>query len=168
MSALVYALITDKSNKRYIGSTTKNLNTRLIQHRSLYRGGNKSVSSHILFDEGDVSIIQLEECPYDDRKIRERFWIEHFGDDCVNKIIPSRTKQEYDSEYGLVNKERKKEYRERNKEHISKVRRERYERTRDYLYEKIPCEFCGFVGVRVNLKRHQQTQKCLLTQNLLC
>jgi len=167
MSAIVYCLKTPHSSKIYVGSSKHKASVRLTQHRSSYRGGNRSVSCYKLFDEGinDVFIEVLEECPFENRKVRERHWKDHFGNDCVNIITPSRTKKEYDREYGFIHKERKRQYRQDNKERISATRKARYERQKAYLKEKIPCEYCGCIGVRANLKRHQQTEKCLLSQN---
>ena len=72
-------------------------------------------------------MVELERYNATDKRdlhTRERYWIETLGA-ALNKIIPTRTKQEYNKEYREENKEKMKEYCEKNKVKISTQRKQR-------------------------------------------
>lgn len=81
----------------YIGSTCQPLNIRLNEHRYASKSGRCGMSSIPLFNgDDDVTIELLEACPCKTKDIltaRERYHIEH--NDCVNKLIPGRTVDEW-------------------------------------------------------------------------
>ena len=114
----IYRIIADGEN--YIGSTTLSLSKRLAKHRSHLKeyqktgkGGN--ITSYPLLERGDCVIILIENVPCDNKEEllkRERYFIETM--DCVNKVIPLRTKAEYNED----NKDKFKEYNNKyNQEH---------------------------------------------------
>ena len=81
---------------------------------------------------GDYKIELIEET---DDKLRERYWIENT--DCINKVIPGRTTEEYyqdnrdkinqkQKEYYEKNTEKHKEYYENNKGKILEYKKEHY------------------------------------------
>ena len=130
----------------YIGSTTKQyLSQRMVCHRKDYvqwKRGNLKVSkvnSFDIFDKHNVDncrIILLETFPCqsrDELTSREAFYIRSM--DCVNKIIPHRTRQEY---------------RYDNKESISNGKKAR-----------IVCSTCGSTLSHHALARHLRTDKHL-------
>lgn len=56
------------------------------------------MSSYKLIELGDIDIILLENYPCKDKNelhARERYYIEQYKDSIVNKVIPTRTIQEY-------------------------------------------------------------------------
>jgi len=125
----IYAIVDNTTGARYIGSTTQALQLRLIHHKSdfkLYRDGKYHyVTSFQILKNGDYRIVLLEEVRCTTRKeleSRERHHIE--SNDCINKIVPCRT----DNEYYQANRERileqKREYHEANRERINKYKRE--------------------------------------------
>ena len=82
MTSKIYKIHSTRGEKVYIGSTTMNhLSRRKAGHLSRYRHDNKRhCSSHELFNDYGVENCQwvlLEECPLDQRFIRERWWIEN-------------------------------------------------------------------------------------------
>ncbi len=98
----IYKLISNNSDKIYIGSTCQSLAKRKAKHKEdsiRYNNGKYHyVSSFELFNLGDVDVILLENYPCKNKEelhARERFYIEENLDTCVNVKVPNRTKQEY-------------------------------------------------------------------------
>ena len=121
----IYKIISDETNKIYIGSTTQPLSKRLSVHKAHYKqyleGRYHKVSSFDLISLGPVQIILIEACPCNSKEeleARERHYINENKNIVVNKVHPTRTVKEY----YLENKEDKlkyqKEYRQENKEKI--------------------------------------------------
>jgi predicted GIY-YIG superfamily endonuclease len=88
----------------YVGTTTcKYLSQRMTQHRSGYKswknGKSSNFTSFILFDKYGVEnckiqLLELVNVKTKDELIaREGFYIRTLN--CVNKVIPDRTKEEY-------------------------------------------------------------------------
>jgi len=101
----------------------------------------------------------------------------------LNCSIPTRTIKEYHEERYEENKdiikEKVKEYREQNKDKIKQKDKERYKQNKEKIkqrekerYEenkdkikvknkqKVECEICKSIVSKINLTRHQKTQKC--------
>ncbi len=127
----IYKLTSTNTNEIYIGSTVNNLSRRKAHHINdykLYLSNKKRfiTSFKIIEYGGDINICLLEEYPCDNKEQlhqRERFYIEN--NICVNKFIPTRTRNEYNE----LNKEKQngkqKEYYELNKDKINELNRER-------------------------------------------
>jgi len=117
----VYKLVSDKSNLVYYGSTICKLSIRLAKHRYEYKacvnGKRHYVSSFEIIKLDDAKIILVEDFPCERKEqllARERFYIEN--NDCVNKTIPGRTKEEYRATHKDEAKEYSKEWRDTNKD----------------------------------------------------
>lgn len=88
----IYALVSEHTTQKYIGSTILSLSIRFSQHLSSYKfySGKKNVcSSSKLFDLGDVEIELLENYPCEDKKellLRELYWIDNLY--CINVRNP--------------------------------------------------------------------------------
>lgn len=124
----------------YVGSTTKKyLCQRLVGHRCFYRGyidkkSTKYCSSYECLSDENYYIELLELCPCsskDELHSRERKWIELL--DCVNKVIPTRTYEEYYKDNRDKIKEQQKEYRQLNKDKI----KEYYQANKNELSKKM-------------------------------
>lgn len=104
----------------YYGSTTeKYLSQRMAGHRQDKQRAKINCSSFQILDYPDCQISLVESWPcanVNELRARERFWIEN--NECVNKCIPGRTKQEW---------------REQNKEHIAEYNRYYRARQRNKL-----------------------------------
>ena len=120
----IYKLVSNNTGKQYIGSSCqKKLCSRLTGH---VNKSNKCISREII-EDGNYEIILIENFPCDSKDElhkRERYYIETL--DCVNKVIPTRTQQEY----YVANREQRKEYCKNNKEQIVKKKQEYYENNR--------------------------------------
>ena len=188
----IYKLVSS-SGKIYVGSTTQSLAVRKAEHKSKHKswksGAYPFVTSFILYDEDDVNnidIVLILECPCDNKEqlySYERKYIEET--DCVNKIIPARTKAEtrrahYDKNIENIKKCHKKYYienieliRERCKQY--RLNNADAEQARNRLYRlnnkelismKILCK-CGSSISKSNLSYHLKSNKHLEYVNLL-
>ena len=99
----IYRIVSNVSNKQYIGSTIENLSKRIYAHK---HPSNKT-SSKVIFQEDGIEnckIILIENYPClsrDQLLMRERHFIESM--DCVNKVCPIRTKEENNDLKNLSN-----------------------------------------------------------------
>tara|TARA_R100000951_G_C2531902_1_gene146640 strand:+ start:115 stop:588 length:474 start_codon:yes stop_codon:yes gene_type:complete len=144
----IYKLTNTNTKQLYIGSTTRDLQIRYIEHKSLYTTGKTDKGkSYLLFNETDNVIIELvENYPCKNKKelsIRERYYINSF--DCVNLVHPTRTGKEYYEE----TKKALNNY-HNNKKEINEKR-----------LKKIKCE-CGALIAISSLGRHRRTKKHLI------
>ena len=181
----IYKLVNDSLNLTYYGSTIQLLHKRLYQHKTALR----KCSSEILFTEGKCKIYLVEEFPCDNKnqlEQQERYYIEN--NDCINKNIPCRTKDEiqeqvkqyreenkedikqyqqqynkkrYEDNKGAI-KEQQKEYYEENKDKIKEqqkqYREENKDKIKEYRSEKLTCE-CASIVSRKHMARHKKTKK---------
>ncbi len=117
----------------YIGSTTKKyLADRMCDHRADFKRKEKTkINSFILFEKYGVEnckihLLVLYPCNTKDELLaKEAEYIRTFK--CVNKVIPDRTKQEYDKEYRIKMKDNYlKEYNELFKDKIKERRHLHY------------------------------------------
>jgi len=152
----IYKITSSQTDKVYIGSTKQTLNTRFSKHKYRLDCSSKSI---IAF--GDAEIELIEEVDEQNRLIRERHYIESYGEQCVNEIIPFRTKEET-TEY---NREHNREYYETNKEQMNEYNRE-YSRVyrsthKEKINEKFICDVCNGKTTRSNISKHLKTKKHL-------
>jgi predicted GIY-YIG superfamily endonuclease len=106
--------IQDVNGLVYFGSTTISIERRFKQHiRDKEKG--KGCSS-IKLDLDSSVYYEIEKCSEENRKERERFWINN--NDCVNEKKLNFSKSEYQRQY-------QREYRKKNKDKINKYQRDR-------------------------------------------
>jgi hypothetical protein len=115
-SGKIYQIKSNHTDKVYIGSTTKPLSFRLLQHISLYALYNENkghyYTSFDIIKHGDASVELYEDFPCTSKKELlecESAIIRLLGDKCVNIRVDNRTKSERDSRYWNKNKESIKE-----------------------------------------------------------
>jgi hypothetical protein len=113
----IYRLVCNVTGLQYIGSTVSPLSVRLTGHTQGYKryqkGTTNFVTSYKILESGNFAIDLIEDYPCKENKellTRERYYIEKL--DCVNKIIPSRTHQEWYEAHKVEIREQKKTYRE--------------------------------------------------------
>jgi hypothetical protein len=129
----IYKLTSSNSNEIYIGSTVNNLSKRKAHHIADYKSyllnKKKYITSFKIIEYGgDIDICLLEEYPCDNKEQlhqKERFYIEN--NLCINKIIPTRTKNEYNE----LNKDKIKEYQQQYRNIKKEYIKEYYELTKD-------------------------------------
>jgi hypothetical protein len=182
----IYKIACNTTGKCYYGSTVKSLEQRLRKHESDYerykQGKANYITSYEVIKQYDYEIVLMEECicnSKEELRKRERYYIEL--NECVNKLIPSRTIEEYRKDYYESNKdyiaeqtkiyrdnhkaemkEYNERYRDENKEVISQKKSEYREKNADkikqYSNTLIVCE-CGSTYMRTNKSRHLKTEK---------
>ena len=176
----IYQIVCNTTGKIYVGSTcTPRLCHRLAEHASSYRrylnGKLKTnYTSFNVLEGGNYKIYLLERCPCESKEEllkKERDYIEQI--DCVNKVIPGRSKKEhykankdriseYNKEHYKANKDRISEYKKANREKITEYNKEHYKANKQKINErasaKVKCA-CGAEVRRNNLLRHQITKK---------
>jgi len=116
MKGFIYKLYCLTSGLAYYGSTINPVEIRLIGHKY-----NPTTSSDLIIKNNNYKIEVLEEFDFNNKTEllnREKFYI--LNNDCVNKNIPLRTKQEWyldnnykdklRNDYNETRKEKKKEY----------------------------------------------------------
>lgn len=167
--AKIYKIVCNITGDVYIGSTCQSLAKRLGDHVSTYkrhvRFDIRSENSYKIIKNGSFNIILIEEYPCENKyqlEQRERFFIDKI--ECINKVIPTRSQEEYRKENSEKNKKYKKEYYNINKEIFREKAKKYREENRDIIRikqnEKIPC-VCGLLISKTNLKRHMETPKHL-------
>lgn len=112
LNGKIYKLTSSHTSEIYIGSTKTSLARRLAYHKN----DNRTTASPIL-QYDDVRIELLEAYPTTSKfllELKEREWIENTN--CINKVIPTRTRQEYRDGHKIESKEYNEQYREDNKE----------------------------------------------------
>ncbi len=151
----IYKIVSTKTKNVYIGSTTnKYLCNRFGQHAFEYRkwtNGDKKyryVTSFDILKFDDAEIILVEKFPCeskDELTARERYWIDNTPN-CINKIKPTRTPQQYYEDKRAIILQRQKEYQRKNKEAIALNAK-----------TKINCE-CGSAYTKSNRNKHVKTE----------
>lgn len=101
-SGKIYKIVSQQTEHVYIGSTRRPLEARLTGHLTTYRTykpgdrGKKTTAFEIM-QYPDAAIELIEDWPCEakaDLHLRERFHIESTPF-CVNKVIPGRTRAEW-------------------------------------------------------------------------
>lgn len=163
----------------YVGHTT-NKTRRKQEHNSRCNNSNdKQYNSYVykfIRENGgwsNWSMIVVEEYPCENKnqaEARERYWIETLQA-TLNKVIPTRTKQEYMEENREQLREKSKQYNSEHREECRKYNKKYREENEDYhkrrkkewrerTKEKINCE-CGGYYYTTEKNKHVKTQKHL-------
>jgi len=132
----IYKLVSDHTDQIYIGSTSQKLCKRLGGHARNFRKGINNCTSKKLFELGNVKIILIENVPCDSKEEllkHERNYIETTN--CINKVIPGRTKAEYLQDNKEELSKKKKEYCLKNKDKIKESKKEHYLKNKDKIKE---------------------------------
>ena len=138
----IYKLTCNTTGIIYIGSTTTTLNTRLIEHKAHYQtylNGKRNFLTSFEIIQGNnyqIELIEDYECSTkEELLLRERYYIDNT--ECVNKVIPGRTLQEYYSDNKEVYIESRKKYNENNKERMSKYQKEYHLKNKERIHERV-------------------------------
>lgn len=178
----VYKLISEQSDKVYVGSTCEpTLARRLATHRADYKywlnGSRKGyVSSFEILQYDDCKIILIEDYPCENKdnlRSREQYWIEQTPNCCnkqnafvVGSGYSNLTQKEYSKTYRDLRHEHNIEYEKNrywnNREERLKQNKEWRDKNKDKIKalksEKINCE-CGAIITRQKKSIHDKTQK---------
>ena len=141
----IYCITCLTTGEKYIGSTSKNIEVRLEQHRNPFN----QCSSKQIIQRNNYEIALLETMLTDKKRevyALERKWIETHRDKAINKNIPCQTQDEkraYMRAYEKENAEYYKAYRNAHK---------------DKWHSKVECA-CGSIVSRINQYAHLKTDK---------
>lgn len=121
----IYKIKSPTSDLVYYGSTIQSLKRRLSKHKSDYKrwlsGKGRYTTSGDIIKLQNAEIHLIETFDYSIKKEltdREAYFIKKF--ECVNKVIPGRTRKIYQQENKVKIKEQMKIYHQENKESINK------------------------------------------------
>lgn len=180
--AKIYRIVCNITGEQYYGSTIQSLSIRKAKHLYKFKmwkaGKCYYTTSFKIIERGDYDIVLVENYSCNSKEelhARERYFIEN--NTCVNKFIPTRTRQEYtedtkdtkkeyDKEYYKKNRaktlERQKQYQEKHKDRIKDYKKQYSQKHKEVINvkrkEKYTCE-CGSV-IRKDVKpRHFHTKK---------
>ena len=149
----IYKLICNNTGKCYYGSTVFSLDKRLkdheYQYKSYLKNKSKYVSSFEILAGGNYDIELFENFPCyrkQDLLNREGYYMRN--NECVNKMMTGRSREEYREIFKENNPDYHKNYYYKYK-HSDKHK----EYTKKRLLEKINCD-CGSVVSRANYKKH--------------
>ena len=160
----IYKVVDVGYTKMYIGSTIESLSKRMERHRSKYKdylnGTGDNTRVYWLFDEFGVEnckIELIENYPCNSREELEAQEGKHQQkNNCINKVIAGRTRQErYRDENDYICFQ-KKIYRQLHPEKRQEGRR-RWEKVKHIILEKHLCS-CGKYYTFGHKKRHEKSQ----------
>lgn len=163
----IYKIFSDKGDKVYYGSTIINPFKRFYIHKYKYSYTDDFCSSFELFDLYGIANCKcevIETCDISIIRLRERWWIEN--NECVNKIIPIKSKAEINEQKRQYIEDRKEEYKEYNRkyreEHKEKLKeyRRKYENEDEKRHVSIICD-CGGSYMPRHKSTHLKTKKHL-------
>ena len=144
----IYKIVSDCTDKVYIGSTIRSLGVRFTEHKY-----NNTTHSKSILQYGQCRIELIEDYPClnaEQLRRREGYYILNTPN-CINKNIAGRTKKESARHDYITHIEqikiKKKIYNQKNREYIKKRKTER-----------ILCD-CGIYYTRDNKKRHERTNR---------
>ena len=166
-TAMIYSIRSPATEKYYIGSTTQILCKRFGDHKTKYKGYLKNiykfVTSFKILELGDAYIELLEEFTCDNKlqlEKREGELIREHKNECVNKRIEGRTKNEYRIDNKESIKEQNKQYYIDNKEHHKQYYIDNIESIKAQKTQPYYC-LCGST-IQLNEKaRHNKSAKHL-------
>lgn len=162
----IYKIISNKTDKIYIGSTTKKyLCDRLAIHRAEYKRYKtgkikKYITSFKLIEYDDAKIILIEnyQCnTKDELRQREQYWIDQNKDFYINK------NNAFGHDKEKIAKKNKKYY-NKHKEEILKQQK---------IYKNMPkkCLYCDIISTKNYIATHKKTIKhkenCKYFKNIL-
>lgn len=142
----IYKIVSNQTEKIYIGSTCQPLCERIAGHRSkhkMFKAGNHHYISSfdmLKYDDAKIILISNVECKNKEELLREERKCIESSNNCVNKNLPFRKTKEYKRQYREQNKDKIKEknklFYENNKEQILQKERKRYEENKEIILDK--------------------------------
>jgi hypothetical protein len=151
--AKIYKIVDNTNGNIYIGSTCEpTLARRLATHKGSFKqylnGTYHYIKSFEILKNENYDIFLLEKCKCitskDELHARERYYIEN--NECLNKVIPTRTLKEwrennkdalrqYQKQYYADNNEHYKQWRENNKDATREYSKQYYEENKAKIRE---------------------------------
>ncbi len=155
-----YKISSANTDKIYVGSTEKDINTRLKQHEAQYRnfkeGKYNYITSFEILECKDYKIELLENKVCESKEQRDTVECNYIINtpNTVNRNLPGRTREQLD--------EYQRQYRQENKEQLDEYQRqyrqENKEERKQKANEKHNCS-CGGKYTNSSKARHFKSQK---------
>jgi hypothetical protein len=145
----IYKIVSDKTDKIYIGSTTRHLNIRLNDHRHQSKGHSCS-SLQLFIIDPNCKIELIENYPCNSKielHMRERFYILQNKHICVNIVVPLRTTHEWYIDNIEYCKITNYHYYNKHKHHIAAMKS-----------QPIICK-CGIITNNNHIRRHEKSTR---------
>lgn len=130
----IYKIITDNSDKIYIGSCCMDLRKRLYDHKQ----NKKKCSSDIIINLGNYDIILIEKYPCEDNeelRMREQYWIDYYKNNGFNIVnirnsyLSHEDKKNHYKNYFKI-------YYEKNKDKIKSNEKDKRNNIENKLYQR--------------------------------
>ena len=135
----IYAIRSHQTEQIYIGSTTQTLPVRFGGHKRTLKFGGVTCKSNIILQYQDAYIELIELFPCNSKEELNKKEGEHIRlNNCVNRCIAGRTKQEYfneNKEY-FINKQKERHANPEKREHDKAQRKQYYEENHDKIRER--------------------------------
>jgi len=131
----IYKIISQHTDKIYIGSTCQLLCRRLSNHKTKYN----TTSSYEILKYGDAKIILIENYPCNNKEeltSKEAEYIKLYNSNIVNVQIPGRSNKEYYQDNKTIICEKIKDYRYLNREIISEKQKQYRNNNKDKISEQ--------------------------------
>lgn len=179
-NCVVYCIINKEKKLVYYGSTTQALKTRLYDHKK----PSNNTSSRQLFENEkennfkNIVVQVLHRGDFETMKdlhIQEKLYIKNHSCsirniyNCINQVIPTRSRREYYLDNKPVIYARNERWRKNNKEKTRLYARNLYHKNKEKILQKIECE-CGSKFCKSQTNRHLRSikhQKYLKDKELL-
>jgi len=157
----IYKIVCNLTGEVYYGSTIQKLNYRISGHKC-----SLGCESRLIINRNNYYYVLIENYSCNNKKeleTRERWYVEN--NDCINKIIPTRTMKEWKEDNKEKIQVRDKIYREKIKDQSGEYKKEWYIQNKEQILEKakekIPCDICGSIVRKSDIVRHRRTKFCL-------
>ena len=160
----IYSIRSHLTDDVYIGSTVQSLSNRLAGHKKGYKQWlNKKItytSSYQIIEKDYECYIELIENYSCNNKeeLHKREGEIIRATTCINKIIPGRTKKEYEKDNKEQISELKKQYHHNNKQQLNEKSKQYYNNNKEQLKQKYTCE-CGSTVRKDTKSRHEKSTK---------
>lgn len=156
----IYKIYSESANLTYYGSTCTPLCKRLKEHKTYPKG---KYTSSLVLENDDATIILVEEYPCKSKKElykREGYYQKNF--ECVNIRIAGIGRKESSLRYSRKNKQKKKEYWNKNREYFCIKKKEYYLKNKEKILAKgkelIKCE-CGIEIRKSGISSHRKSNR---------
>jgi hypothetical protein len=135
----IYKIVSDLTDKIYIGSTCQLLCKRLAKHKTNINSAHNRCKVIELFKLGETRIELIEDFPCERKEqlnAREGYYIKLYKNICVNKKIEGRTRKQYNEENKDAINERQKQYNKDNKDAIKERRKQHRDANKEKIAER--------------------------------
>lgn len=147
----IYEMRCNITGDRYVGSTCKDyLSQRRVKHEADFKmwkvGKMNFITSFYIIERGNYDMVLLENFPCqskDQLHARERYYIETL--ECVNKNIPTRTKEEWNKDNAEKIKNQTTKYRQEHCGELKEYFKQHYNENKE--------------TIKLRVKQHQEEHK---------